>query len=209
MKRIYCTILLTATFVVGNAQKITKDSLVKVISNEVCIEMGKSQSKINKGNLNEQLGLMLLPSIMKHMEEIQEVYKIEDINEKSMYEVGKDVGMRMATSCEFFLKLISENLEEFQSMGEKSKSKAKSENTISGNFIKLTTAEISYIEIKTASGKIEKLFWMGYFDGADDLSNKKITVNKKLKIYFEEKEVFKPALNDYINVKVITKLQQL
>lgn len=210
MKKIYAAVVLSVGFLFCSAQKMSKDSLLNLISDEVCVEMSKSTDKLKKENIDQQLGLMLMPAILKHLDEIQAIYKIEDINEKNMYEVGKDVGMRLAVKCESFLKLVSNNLEEFQSFGTSKKKNTKSSSTVSGNFVKLTTAEISYFEVKTISGKTEKLFWMGYFDGADDLSTSVTSLtNKKVRVEYEEKEVYKPSLKDYIKIKVVTKFEVL
>jgi hypothetical protein len=124
-----------------------------------------------------------------------------------MYEVGIDVGMRLGVKCESFLKILTDNFDDIQEL---SNSKKKKGLSVSGSFIKLTTAEISYFEVKTSTGKTEKFFWMGYFDGADELSSRLTTIaNKKVRVEFEEKEIYKPSLKEYVKVKVATKFELL
>lgn len=206
MKKLLIIAALVSTSFTINAQKrITKDSLIRVMGIEMCEELGNLKDTEKSDDIQAKLGLIMMPSILKHMEDIQAIYKIETLDEKSMYEVGKDLGMHLATSCDKFLALMANNIDQLKPS---EKSTTKKQNVLNGTFLKLSVADVSFIEIKTATGKTEKLYWMSYFDGADDLATGTTKfMNKKVVAKFEEKEIYKPTLKDYIKIKVLVSLE--
>lgn len=189
-----------------NAQKISKDSLIKLMANEVCAELSKQKdSKLKTKDLATEVGLAMLPIFSNHMSEIQEAYGFTVLNEENGSKVGEDIGGRLAGSCPAFLELLSKNPEATANLISGNKN---STGSIDGTFIKVTKGDLSYIEVKTASGKIEKLYWLEYFEGSSDLiSNPTKFNNKKVTASYTEKEIYKSAINEYVKIKVITGLE--
>lgn len=206
MKKNFIAVIIAiaiANFCVAQT-KITKDSLVKLMCADVCVEiedLAKDNKKIE--NLEEALGTPMMNVFMKYMKELKEVYGFEEMNSENGEIVGKDIGECLGQNCPAFAKLLFSNSEATLEMI--SDKKTKNDKVITGNFVKLTTADISYIEVKTKAGKTEKLYWMEFFEGSDKLTkNPSALLNKKVSVTYIEKEIYKATLKDYVKVKVIT-----
>jgi hypothetical protein len=192
-----------------NAQtKMTKDSLIKLMSDDVCIEMNKMvKEKREIKDLETQLGLAMLPAFGKYMNEIREIYGIENLDEKFGEMIGEDVGGYLAKSCPAFLEILTSNSDATAELISGKKSD-KNTGTVKGTFQKITYNDFSYVEIKTATGKIEKLYWMEYFAGASDLTNNPSKfANKNVTIKYTEKEIYKAALKDYVKLKFMSGIE--
>lgn len=63
------------------------------------------------------------------------------------------------------------------------------------------------MEIETKNGKKEKLFWIEYFEGANDLGNNQNLIKKEIEINYIEKEFYNHNLKEYNKIKIITKLK--
>lgn len=197
MKKIIVTIIVFAAFKINAQKAITKDSLIKVMSIDVCAEIEKTLNSGKKiDNMEAELGFAMLPSISKYSKEIKSIYGEDAFEGNTMEKVGEEMGVYMATNCPAFLKLFAAN-----SGG---KSSAEETKTLEGTFTKLTLGELSFIEVKASSGKIEKLYWFEYFEGSNDLVNNSNALNnKKVKIEYIEKEIYKASIKDYVKVKII------
>lgn len=202
-KILFATTLLVSLNI--SAQKTTKDSLVKKISDEVCIEMNKIVSEKRKiANLEVTLGLAMMPALGKYNKEIKEVYGYDALDDNENNKVTDDVGDYIATNCPAFLQIIAENSEATSRLisGENSGT-----GNIKGSFVKLTEAEFSYVEVKNAKGKLEKIYWMDFFDGATLLSEPNKLANKKVNVTYIEKEVYRVSIKEYVKIKVITGIE--
>lgn len=192
--------------VTTSAQKISKDSLVKIMANEVCAELSKPKDgKTKIKDLATEVGLAMLPVFSNHLSDIQEAYGFTVLNEENGSKVGEDIGGRLANNCPAFLELLTKNPEATANLISGNKN---STGNIEGIFIKITKGDLSFIEVKTTSGKIEKLYWLEYFEGSQDLiSNPTKLNNKKVSANYLEKEIYKASVNEYVKVKVITGLE--
>jgi hypothetical protein len=205
MKKLFLSAALFIT-IAANAQKISKDSLVKLMANEVCIELSKPKDSKSKGkDIATEVGLAMIPVFTNHLTEIQEAYGFTELTKENGSKVGEDIGGKLANTCPAFLELLTQNPEATANLISGNKNSA---GTLEGTFLKITKSDLSYIEIKTASGKIEKLYWLEYFEGSTDLiSNPSKLNSKKVTVSYLEKEIYKAALNEYVKVKVITGLE--
>ena len=60
------------------------------------------------------------------------------------------------------------------------------------------------MQVKNADGKIEKIWWMEYFEGANNLLSGKIKINKTISVHYVEREIYNGRLKDYVKIKVAT-----
>jgi hypothetical protein len=203
---------------IANAQ-ITKDSLLKKMANEACIEISKKDfSKMNVDNMEQEMGVLLMPAIIGNMSDIEKVYGTKITNEEGMQKVGQDLAMKLIMSCPEFMKMSMEMGKDPSSM-EKLQKKAKimgmeksidveSSDEIKGTLISFTPADISSILVKDKSGKTSKLYWMEYFENADDfMSNSKKYLNKKVVVNYIVRDIYDAAKKAYKAIKVIASLE--
>jgi hypothetical protein len=196
MKSFFLLLFITLTAYTSNGQNISKDSLLKKMSAEVCAKIKASDSVLRKADDFElQLGLLMIPVMSSYKEELEKVIpgfvfgdQIETLSE--------ELGMDMAMNCPAFLKLVSSNpafLEE---------TNLNPERTIEGKLVLIQEADFTNIQVKLSNGRTEKLWWLEYFEGADGLVSKAL-LSKNVTVRYIEKEVYSAALKDYIVIKVI------
>ncbi len=207
MKKIlFCCLALLVITASVNAQ-VSKDSLLKLMSKETCTEItNKDFSGKNMDELQMELGLAMMPVVLKYQEELQTVFGISGIEDQSgMEKMGMEIGLQLAKDCPAFLKMFVNNpgaLKEI--VGNNTDAAVMS---ISGTLLKVVTGDFTYIQIKDASGKTEKLWWMEYFEGSSKLTGAATMVNKQVKAKYIEKEIYNATLKEYIKIKVITGLE--
>ena len=201
-------ILITICFTVITSisfSQITKDSLVKMMAKDVCDELNKTTKDSKVDNLQEKLGMAMLPVFSKYLKEIKQVYNVTEINEASGEKIGEDIGEKLASDCPIFMKLILDNAEatkEIIGLNEKAKG-----IKLTGTLLRIVNGDITYFEVKTSSGKIEKIYWLEFFEGSEKLTNSSLSLlNKKITISYVEKEIYKSSLKDYSKIKVAASL---
>lgn len=186
-------------------KKMSKDELVKLMSKDVCDELDKIvNEKKSVQNLEVELGMAMLPVFTKYEKEISEVYGFSDLTSENGEKIGRDIGGNLARTCPSFMKILTSNVDQTTELisGDK-----KTRATLKGDFIKLTTGELSFIEVKAGNGKVEKLYWLEYFEGSNDLANNASKFNNKtVNVGYTEKEIYKAAIKDYVKMKIITSL---
>ncbi len=208
MKKILicCSIMLFSS--VCLFAQVSKDSLLKLMTKETCNEISnKDFSGKNMDELQMELGLAMMPVVMKYQDELQTAYGISMEDQSGMEKMGMEIGLQLAKDCPAFLKMFVNNPGALKEIAGNNNTDAAVMN-ISGTLIKIVTGDITYIQVKDASGKIEKLWWMEYFDGSAKLITDASTmVNKQVKVKYTEKEIYNATLKEYIKIKVITGLE--
>lgn len=206
MKKIFVLAAVTFFTLAASAQ-LSKDSLFKIIAKETCEEIAKKDlSGKNMDELQMELGLAMMPTILKYTEQLKSFgFDLED--QQSMMEMGKEVGMKLATDCPSFLKVFANNPGVLKEALAKDEPVSKT-STLSGTLIKIVPGDISYIQVRDASGKLQKIWWMEYFQGSDKLMNESAKyLNKTVKLGYTEKEIYNATLKDYVKVKVLTSFE--
>ncbi len=214
MKNILFVLAISLSF--SAAAQMSKDSLLKIMSKEACDDISKKDlSKVTAKNAQTEISMMLMPTMTKHMADIQKVYgNITD--QKVMQKMGTDLGMKLVTDCpkfmEFSMKMAGSANEANDEQAAYPPPRPTSSNdnaeSISGTLMAINPADITSLSVKDSKGKISKLYWLEYFDNADALkdSSKKY-LNKKVVVNYTEKSVYDAAKKDYKTIKVITGIE--
>ncbi len=210
MKKILTLIAIISCFTT-NAQ-ITKDSLLKVMSNEACEEFAKKDfTTIDKKNLETEMGMLLAPAMMTHLDDIERIYGGGMTDPDAMRKMGMDLSMKLASTCpkfiEFSMKMAGKSGED--------DSKVKKENTLDNNgeailkgtLLSVNAGDITTLSVSDGKGKTTKLYWLEYFDNADKIiANNKKYLNKKVTVGYTEKSVYDFVRKNYKTIKVITSI---
>ena len=112
-------------------------------------------------------------------------------------QLGIDVGMKMVSVCPNFMTGFIEKSSKDKDETTPSK---KEKMSISGTLIKIIPGELTSISVRSTGGKTEKIWWMEYFEGADNLTQ--AMINKPISIQYYEKEVYNFTLKEYIKIKI-------
>lgn len=207
MKKIILFSICFLLFSVSMYSQISKDSLIKLMSNETCEEIGKKDfSNKNMDELQVELGMAMLPIIAKYENELKTVLDVSMDDQKGLENMGRLVGMQLAKDCPAFLKIFMNNPQAIKDVT--GKNIETSSGSTSGILLKIVPGDFAYIQVKDGSGKTEKIWWMEYFDGSDKLVNSPQNyLNKAVKVNYVEKDMYNSTLKEYVKVKIITGIQ--
>ncbi len=179
-----------------------KDSIAKVIANEMCAEFDKKDfSKIKKEDIEMELGMLMLPSITDHQAAIEEAFGISSITENgAMEKVGLEIGKNLVVVCPSFAKF-------FSGMAD-AKAYKTSTTELKGTVVKVVPGDFTHVLIKGSNGKTEKIWIMEYFSGSETLLEKPLVTGKKVTISYKQQEVYNATLNQYLSIKIATSLTE-
>jgi hypothetical protein len=194
-----------AVMAMGSQAQNSKDSLMKLVTKDVCDELG-TKNLTGKGmdELQMEIGMAFMPALMKHKDALEKVMGGNVNDKEGMEKLAQEIGMRLITECPAFLKIMSGV--DMNTMDKPAKLPiAMNGAVIKGTLVKIVPGELTHLLIKDSKGKMVKVWWMDYFDGSDDMAdNPQKMINKKVTVNYTEKEVYSATLKDYIKIKVAT-----
>ena len=192
-----CLLMATTLF----AQDAT-DGLIKQITKDTCVELSRLDfSKQTTDELKVSLGLALVKVMGQHQAELKSA-GFNTSDSKSVEKLAVDVGMRLVTDCPTFFETLTKNPNHIKELALN-----ESSGTISGKLVRIVGGDFTHLLIEDTKGKVERLWWMEYFSGSNVLlSNPQTQLNRSLKVSYVEREIFNSTLNDYVKVKVITRI---
>ncbi|WGD34473.1 hypothetical protein [Olleya sp. YS] len=204
MNKTLITLIATIGFVTTLSAQ-SKEEVVDKIAQETCQcidAKGIDMTMENKTKIEMEFGLCLIESYNKNKKEADKYFEVSLLDESSVEGIAELVGMQMVSYCpNVFSVFIEEELENDNTY---------SVEEVSGKFVSMTTNEFNTIVIKDSDSNREiKLIWLTYFDGSDLLDNPKKLKGKKVKVEYEELELYDPKIEEYRNFKVISRLQEM
>ena len=114
----------------------------------------------------------------------------------AMTKLGEAVGIKMAAICP---KIFSYLIEEKRAKEEQLEIIGKLKSIIEGDF--------NYVIVKDNNGREQKLIWLRYFKGSDDLiENMGKLAGKKVRIVYADLECYSPKAKSYVKQKEIIEL---
>jgi hypothetical protein len=190
---------------ISASAQTTKDSLVRQITKETCDELsGVDFSNKTSDELKISVGLSFAKIAGKHQDELKSI-GVTLSDPQSVGALGREIGVQLVTSCPTFVTAMTKTPgfvnEAIQS------AKGISTGTVSGKLLKIVEGEFTYLQVEDTNGKIQKLWWLEYFDGSNKLiGNANNELSKPIKVTYVEKEVFNSILKDYVKIKMITRI---
>jgi hypothetical protein len=181
-----------------------REAFTKQIAKEFCDELSKVDfSNKSAQDMKMTLGVGLLNAAGKHQTELKR-FGIDIGDPLSFGKFGEEVGARLALECPGFLSAMTGTPGRLQELI----SGNDATGSISGKLLKIVSGDFTYLQIEDSKGKIEKLWWMEYFDGSTKLlTDPQNRLNKAITVTYVEKEMFNSTLNDYVKMKVIRKIE--
>jgi len=206
MKKLVAVVLCCVAFPASLLAQTSSAPLLKQMAKETCQEMSKTDfTNKSPDELKIALGIPLVAVIARHQAELKDLgYNFGD--PKTAEKLGNDVGFQLVAECPQFMTAIVKSPDSFSQLAKSGKDAAG--GSISGTLIKIVGGDFSYLQVEDSRGKVEKLWWMEYFDGSTRLiTEPQKYLNKPIRIRYVEKEIFNSTLNDYVKIKVITGME--
>ena len=218
MKKVILTLFVAAHAFAMNAQKSAIDKVANAACE--CINNSELDESMTQQDAELFLGQCMGPSIMENMEALMKEMKLKEFNQESGYQIGIEVGKKLGAMCPKFIELsiiMARNanqevpLEEEYDESE-SDSVVESEyeddeiGVIQGRFVREEGGAQRYIVINV-DGIEEKLLWLYWFDGADDLlADASFYLNREVYVEYVDLEMFDGISRAYVPVKVLVSI---
>ena len=218
MKKILITLFVAAQAFAITAQKSTIDKVANAACD--CINNAELDESMTQQDAEVFLGQCMAPSIMENMDALMKEMKLKEFNQETGYQIGIEVGKKLGAMCPKFIELSvimarnanseDEPTEEYDDSGEQVEEEYSEEDAeigiITGRYVREEGGAQRYIVINV-EGVEEKLLWLYWFDGADDLlADPSFYLNREVYIEYVTFEMFDGISRTYIPVKVLVSL---
>jgi hypothetical protein len=218
MKKILITLFVSAQAFAITAQKSTIDKVANAACD--CINNAELDESMTQQDAEVFLGQCMAPSIMENMDALMKEMKLKEFNQETGYQIGIEVGKKLGAMCPKFIELSvimarnanseDEPTEEYDDSGEQVEEEYSEEDAeigiITGRYVREEGGAQRYIVINV-DGVEEKLLWLYWFDGADDLlADPSFYLNREVYIEYVTFEMFDGISRTYIPVKVLVSL---
>ena len=199
MKKIFFILI-----VLCNSVSYSQD-IFDVIGKETCECLNAKKIdyfKMNKKEMQTQVGVCMIQSYSSHLSEFKPEDKISFDDEKGMQNLGEKVAMKMIVSCpEIIMEMGKRSIDEDDSIEE-----VKEIAFIEGEVTEIKTEQFITLQVKDKNGRNFSFLLLDYFETASLLTNNEINKKDSIKVSYTEIELFDPKNKEFRYFKVITDL---
>lgn len=199
MKKIFFILI-----VLCNSVSYSQD-IFDVIGKETCECLNAKKInyfKMNKKEMQTQVGVCMIQSYSSHLSEFKPEDKISFDDEKGMQNLGEKVAMKMMVSCpEIIMEMGKRSIDEDDSTDE-----VKDIAFIEGEVTEIKTEQFIILQVKDKNGRNFSFLLLDYFETASLLTNNEINKKDSIKVSYTEIELFDPKNKEFRYFKVITDL---
>ncbi|MDI5888395.1 MULTISPECIES: hypothetical protein [Flavobacterium] len=199
MKKIFFILI-----VLCNSVSYSQD-IFDVIGKETCECLNAKKIdyfKMNKKEMQTQVGVCMIQSYSSHLSEFKSEDKISFDDEKGMQNLGEKVAMKMMVSCpEIIMEMGKRSIDEDDSIEE-----VKEIAFIEGEVTEIKTEQFITLQVKDKNGRNFSFLLLDYFETASLLTNNEINKKDSIKVSYTEIELFDPKNKEFRYFKVITDL---
>lgn len=178
-----------------------------IVGKETCECLNKNKvdySKMNKKDMQTQVGICMIQSYSTHLSEFKPEDKISFDDEVGLKNLGEKVAMKMMVSCpEIILEMGKRSVEE-----DDSTEVAKESLFIEGEVIEIKTEQFITLQVKDKNGRNFSFLLLDYFETASLLTNNEINKKDNVKVSYTEIELFDPKNKEFRYFKIITDLEK-
>ncbi len=190
-----------------------KQEILDRVAKETCDYLSSEEVKGLKGDaLAMKMGVKIFALYGKYKKEFNEAGIIFDMNNpaESGEKLGEQIGMNMIKFCpDALIALANDDAFMEDETVQKIDNPVDESRSFEGSIKSISGKEILTLSIKDTSGKTQKFVWISNFKGSDRLMDTAKAKNTKVKVYFENIEMYSPELQDYVVRKQITQIDYL
>jgi hypothetical protein len=208
---LFAAIISVATF----AQRSAIDKVANAACD--CINDTEINNDMTSMDAEIMLGQCMAPSIMENIDALMKEMNLKEFNQESGYQIGIEVGKKLGAMCPKFIELSiilarnanseAETTEEYDDSGEQAEEDYSEENAeisiLTGRYIREEGGAQRYIVINV-DGVEEKLLWLYWFDGSDDIqADPSFYLNKEVYVEYVNLDMFDGISRSYVPVKLL------
>jgi len=182
------------------------DSTMKTFVDSVC----KCLSRVDMNNLKDksdaQVALTgcILNENMGLLMQVAEKRGVSVSDKAAMEKVGQEMAMElMKQNCTAFVQMSLK-----MSKGMVQDEEVVSVSSTSGTLTSVETKDFCKFIVSDSKGKKLSFYWLHYFKNSEKFTDQPAKyVGKKLKVFWQEIEVYVPSAKGYYKIKEITEIQ--
>jgi hypothetical protein len=203
MKKLFflLTFLSTCSAIVAQS-----DTTMQKFVDSVCSCLGKGNLNDLKTRADAEAAVTncFVKGNMNLLMQLADERKISVTDQQAMRKIGEEVGMElMRRNCDAFVQISMKMAQE--SNGERS-----SFSKTSGTLSAVETKEFCKLVLTESSGKKSSFYWLHHFTNSEKFVGQPTKyIGKKIKITWQDTEVYLPAMKDYFKIKEIKEIELL
>jgi hypothetical protein len=215
MKKIALVLVASIISVATFAQRSAIDKVANAACD--CINATEFNNDMTSLDAEMMLGQCMAPSIMENMDALMKEMNLKEFNQESGYQIGIEVGKKLGAMCPKFIELSiilarnanseDEIKEEYDESGEQVEEEYTEEDAeigiLTGRYVREEGGAQRYIVINV-DGVEEKLLWLYWFDGSDDIqADPSFYLNKEVYVEYVNLDMFDGISRSYVPVKLL------
>ena len=205
MKKLLLLLFIIATFNAANAQTTQGPAEIKM-TNALCDCISKLD--MSKIITQEEANKAFTDCFTSHADLLTEVAaerNVEFSDNDGMKKIGTDIGVNlMKQKCAGFMQLA------MKMSGKSETGSASAKQSSTGTFKRIENKGFNYIVVADAAGSQKSFLWLREFAGSEKFTGTAAALlNKRVKITWQEMEVYLPSAKGYYKVKEITAIDIL
>jgi hypothetical protein len=175
-----------------------KDSLLKLMSVQVCDEISKINSAdLSVESLENAIMMSMMPLITTHQAALEQIMDVNVSDPKSFERFGNELGLELLKSCAAFRDVA---------MGRTGNSDAgttasDAATNISGKLLKVQTGAMNSVELMNAEGKVLTIWCTRHFAGDEKLTDLN-HIGKQIQVEYVTEKVYDFVTGGYREIMV-------
>jgi hypothetical protein len=184
-----------------------------IIGKETCACLGPKKldyQKIDKKELQSQVGLCMIQSYTSHINEFKEEEKVQFDDKDGMRKMGEKVALKMLVNCpEIILELGKSTQKEVSDEDDEELVVDEPQDVfIEGQVTAIKKDQFVSLLVKDKNGRAYSFLLLDYFETASVLTNNELKVKDAVKVGYTEIELFDVATNEFKYFKILTDIQR-
>jgi hypothetical protein len=184
-----------------------------IIGKETCACLGTKKldyQKIDKKELQTQVGLCMIQSYTSHINEFKEEEKVQFDDKDGMRKMGEKVALKMLVNCpEIILELGKSTQKEVSDEDDEELVVDEPQDVfIEGQVTAIKKDQFVSLLVKDKNGRAYSFLLLDYFETASVLTNNELKVKDFVKVGYTEIELFDVATNEFKYFKILTDIQR-
>jgi hypothetical protein len=184
-----------------------------IIGKETCACLGTKKldyQKIDKKELQTQVGLCMIQSYTSHINEFKEEEKVQFDDKDGMRKMGEKVALKMLVNCpEIILELGKSTQKEVSDEDDEELVVDEPQDVfIEGQVTAIKKDQFVSLLVKDKNGRAYSFLLLDYFETASVLTNNELKVKDFVKVGYTEIELFDVATNELKYFKILTDIQR-
>lgn len=206
MKKITLAVIVFLNCITAFSQSKTIDSTARKNALAICncLEKNNAEKLQNTVEVQKLFLKCMMDSASGSLTKLLE--QNTENPETAGEEWGKQIAMDLfSVGCDPFLKISMKLAGESEE--EESNNKVKF-STASGTIMGFEEKDFTYITIKLTNGREQTFMYVEFVPESGDWIKKPASIKgKKVKIQYEDKEVYQPKIKDFVTIKILKKLE--